>query len=144
MTSRKKPLMGDRVTLGALRIVVGKKVFSRKCSLSIQLGTDNPYLLLRYSNEGRKHEHYVHLEGDELRELKYYIAKDDEEESLIDEDPMTIIAFRVRPTDKNKLTMYPNAYNQKDSENGQKNGRHYISVELRDPDEFQVCVIWPF
>ena len=111
--------------------------------MSLQFGTNNPYLLFSFYDEGKKSEHSVYLRDDELKEVKYFIARDDENEGSAADDTvesMTVIAFRITPTDKNNFTKYSRSYNQEDTEDEEKNERRYISVEVRDTDEFQVGI----
>lgn len=134
--SRRKRAVGDVLTMDAVRIAVGKIVMKDKCSLSIQMGTKDPYILFTYWNTGKKSEHSVYLHHDELKEVKYSIA---EEDGDID-DSMTVMAFRIAPTDKNGFNKLTRAYHQVDSDNPEHADKRYITVELRDTSEFQVSV----
>eukprot|EP00581_Thalassiosira_minuscula_P018889 CAMPEP_0183719814 /NCGR_PEP_ID=MMETSP0737-20130205/12607_1 /TAXON_ID=385413 /ORGANISM="Thalassiosira miniscula, Strain CCMP1093" /LENGTH=992 /DNA_ID=CAMNT_0025949571 /DNA_START=52 /DNA_END=3027 /DNA_ORIENTATION=+ len=142
---RRKRAAGDRPSIDAVRIAVGKKVFKRKCELSVQPGTNNPYILFSYFDEkGKSFKHYVYLKEEELKELRYFIARDDENEDSLKDDsvePMTVIAFRITPTEKNNFSNYSNAYDQEDTENAENYKKRFISVEVRDTDEFQAMLV---
>lgn len=85
------------------------------------------------NTKGKEREHKVSLKQDsELLGLNYYAAEDtDNSENVLTygvDDSMTIIAFKIRPTDANEFTIYSNSYDA-DS---------YITVEVRDNDQFLV------
>ncbi len=85
------------------------------------------------NNKGKKKEHKVSLKQDsELVGLNYYVPEEDDnsESALTDgiDDSMTIIAFKIKPTEENELTIYTQSYDA-DS---------YITVEVRDTDQFLV------
>ena len=46
--ARRKRTVGDRVSLDAVRIAVGKKVFHKQCKLSFRFGTVEPYIQFVY------------------------------------------------------------------------------------------------
>ena len=131
--------MGDRASIDAVRIAVGKKVFSKKCELSFQFCTRSPYIQFSYFHKDKQIQHPVYLKQDELKEVKYYIARDDDsaDDSF---EPMTVIVFRITPTTKNKFDKYSNAYSQEDTEDEEKTRRRFISVEVRDAEDFQVTI----
>ncbi len=83
-------------------------------------------------------EHRVYLRSsDELKEVKYHIADDNATSEGDDiDDSMTVIAFRITPTDKNNFIKYTSSYDQEESD--QITGKQYISVEFRDNDDFRV------
>lgn len=134
--------MGDRAFIDAVRIAVGKKVFNKKCELSFQFGTHDPYILFSYVDKDKQQEHSVFLNGDELQELKYFVEGDEEYPANDTVEPMTVISFRIKPTDKNNFKKYSNAYTQEDTEDEERNDRRYISVEVRDADEFKVIIVF--
>ena len=124
-----------------MRIAVGKKLFKKGCELSFQLGTRNPYILFSFlDGKGKKKEHSVHLKDDELKELRYYVDGDDEADEANDiDDAMSVIAFRITPSEKNDFAKYPNVYDP-DESGGAKIEKRYIVVELRDSDDLQVSL----
>jgi hypothetical protein len=135
--------VGDLFSIDAARIAVGKKVFKSKCELKFQFGTKNQYMLFSWNNtEGKKTTHKVSLKqnSEELKGLNYYIPEDNDNNEMTDgvDDSMTIIAFKITPTQENQFTMYTKAYDD-DS---------YVTVEVRDTDQFVVrrcsflCVIF--
>ncbi|KAL9186583.1 hypothetical protein ACHAXT_005821 [Thalassiosira profunda] len=129
-------LPGDRASIDAVRIAVGKKVFKRGCELRLQLGTRNPYFLFSYlDGKDQKREHSVHLNDDGLKELRYYIDGDDEPEI---DNAMTVILFRITPSGENAFVRYPHCYDPDDDTT--KMAKRYIAVELRDADEFQAML----
>jgi len=100
-------------------------------------------MLFSWNNsEGKKKTHRVSLKQDsELRGLKYYVAEEnDNSESILTDgvnDSMTIIAFQIKPTEDNQLTIYTKSYDA-DS---------YVTVEVRDTDQFVVrryCMFYVF
>ena len=131
--------MGDRASIDAVRIAVGKKVFSKKCELSFQFCTRSPYIQFSYFHKDKQIQHPVYLKQDELKEVKYYIARDDDsaDDSF---EPMTVIVLRTIPTMKNKFDKYSNAYSQEDTKDEIKTDRRFISVEVRDAEDFQVTI----
>ena len=132
--------MGDRASIDAVRIAVGKKVFSKKCELSFQFCTRSPYIQFSYFHKDKQIQHPVYLKQDELKEVKYYIARDDDSSADDSFEPMTLIVFRITPTMKNKFDKYSNAYSQEDTEDEIKTDRRFISVEVRDAEDFQVTI----
>ena len=88
------------------------------------------------THKGIQIQHPVHL--DELKEVKYYIARDDNSSADDSFEPMTVIVFRITPTMKNEFDKYFDAYSQEDTEDEIKTDRHFISVEVRDAEDFQV------
>eukprot|EP00985_Skeletonema_marinoi_P016788 scaffold9065_cov239-Skeletonema_marinoi.AAC.1 len=131
-TQKRPPPIGDLFSIEAARIAVGKKVFKSKCELKFQFGAKDQYMLFSWNNsEGKKKTHRVSLKQDsELRGLKYYVAEEnDNSESVLTDgvnDSMTIIAFQIKPTEDNQLTIYTKSYDA-DS---------YVTVEVRDTDQF--------
>ena len=75
-----------------------------------------------------------------MKEIKYHIVDDVDAAGEDDEldDSMTVIAFRITPTDLNNFTKYTSAYNQDDSDTSKNAEKRYISVQVRDTDEFKV------
>ena len=125
-----------------MRIAIGKKVFRDKCALAFQLGTKSPYIQFSFEHKGKLSEHRVYLKSEEVKEVKYHIPQEKETgEGEIDSDSMTMIAFRISPNDKNNLEKYSSSYNQEDSDDSEKTHKRYISVEIRDPDEFYVSIL---
>jgi hypothetical protein len=134
----RKRAVGDVASIDAVRIAIGKKVFRSKCSLKFQFGTKTPYIQFSYESEGNLRDHIVYLsQDDELKEVKYHIAQDEDTiEGIEVGDSMTVIAFRITPSELNNLKQYSKSYNQEESDtNIEKN---YISVEPRNTEEFQV------
>lgn len=116
------------------RIAVGKKVFKSKCDLKFQWGTKAPYMLFGFSIDGSKPvEFKVPFRGEDLRELAYFVAKDEESDEY--DNSMSIVAFSIMPNKENKLDEYSEWYNgEPDDDSGMK----YITMELRDKEQFQV------
>ena len=86
-------------------------------------------------------EHTVYLKGDELTEVKYHIPdENDTSEDGADSDSMTIIAFRINPSETNGFDKYSSAYSQENDEDPEKFHKRYISVEVRDTDDFRVSM----
>jgi len=139
---RRKRSPGDRACIDAVRIAVGKKVFKSRCELSFQFGTTDPYIHFSFFDKNKRSEHSVHLKNEELKEVKYFIADENEDNAVTDDNDnsMTMIAFRITPTEKNKFTKYSSAYHQEDTEDAEKNERRYISVEFRDTDDFRALL----
>lgn len=143
---RKRPL-GDRATIDAVRIAVGKRVFRSSCEFSIQFGTKNPYLHFScHDASGTKVTHCTYLKDHEITELKYFIASDDDiSDDNFDgakgssSEDMTVIVFRITPTPKNGLDKYTNAY-EKDTD-GVSAEKRYISIELRSNEQFQAMLV---
>ncbi|KAL7551587.1 hypothetical protein ACHAWF_014773, partial [Thalassiosira exigua] len=131
---------GDRASIDAVRIAIGTEVFKSRCQLSFQFGTAHPYILFAYfDGKGKKNEHTVFISDDELKEVKYFIARDDVTNDI--DDAMTVIAFRITPTDKNNFVKYPRSYLQDEKEEDEDTERRYITVEVRDTDEFQAMLV---
>ena len=125
-----------------MRIAIGKKVFRDKCALAFQLGTASPYIQFSFEHKGKLSEHRVYLKSGEVKEVKYHIPHEKETgEGEIDSYSMTMIAFRISPNDKNNLEKYSSSYNQEDSDESEKTHKRYISVEIRDNDEFYVSIL---
>ena len=141
-TSAMKDPVGDIASIDAVRIAIGKKVFRDKCALAFQLGTKSPYIQFSFEHKGKLSEHRVYLKSEEVKEVKYHIPHEKETgEGEIDSDSMTMIAFRISPNDKNNLEKYSSSYNQEDSDDSEKTHKRYISVEVRDTDEFYVSIL---
>ena len=123
--------------------MVGKKLFKKGCELSFQLGTRNPYILFSFlDGKGKKKEHSVHIKDDELKELRYYVDGDDDADEANDiDDAMSVIAFRITPSEKNDFAKYPNVYDPDESGGAKKIEKRYIVVELRDSDELQASIV---
>lgn len=135
---RQRRAVGDLASIDAVRIAIGKLVFKSKCVLSFQFGTKSPYIQFSFEDKGNVSEHRAYLKsGEELKEVKYQIA-DDNGISESDDlgETMTVIAFRITPTDQNNLNKFTNSYDQEESD--QITGKQYISVEVRDTDDFRV------
>jgi hypothetical protein len=125
-------------SIDAVRIAIGKKIVKSRCSLGFQFGTAHPYIQFTFEHKNILSEHCVYLKGsDELKELKYHIADDSatSEGDKID-DSMTVIAFRITPTEKNNFIKFTSSYDQEESD--KITGKQYISVECRDTDDFKV------
>ena len=137
-----KRAAGDVPCIDAVRIAIGKKVFKTKCMLKFQLGTRHPYIQFSFEVGGNLKEHRVDIDhGDELKEVKYHIAAEDDT-GVETGDTITVISFRITPSEKNSLTKYSNAYNQE--EGGMDLAKNYISVEPRNTDDFQVMTFWTY
>jgi len=134
---RRRRAVGDVAFIDAVRIAIGTKIVKSKCTLSFQFGTKNPYIQFSFEDEGKLSEHCVFIDGDELKEVMFYIARDNDT-SEVDEfgDSMTVIVFRITPTDRNSLIKYTSSYDHDDRSNDQS--KRYISVEVRDADDFKV------
>ena len=129
---------GGLASIDAVRIAVGKKVFKSKCKLSFQFGTKEPYILFSYiDGKGNKCEHSVYLNNDELKEVNYFVESDDDSLGNDADESMTVMSFRITPTEKNGFDKYSSAY-QEESEDEGKTERRYISVEFQDIYHFQV------
>eukprot|EP00804_Cyclotella_cryptica_P023147 CCRYP_000358-RA/>CCRYP_000358-RA protein AED:0.01 eAED:0.01 QI:1097/1/1/1/0.75/0.66/9/214/1028 len=125
---------GDLASIDVARIAIGEKVFRSKCALKFQWGTKAPYLLFAFSTGGSQFVNIkVHLQGEELNELAYFIAEDDEKGVPSDkfDDSMSIVAFCVRPSRDNTLDRFSDCYD------GETEGKQYIAIEVRDKEEFQ-------
>ncbi|KAL3770412.1 hypothetical protein ACHAW5_002329 [Stephanodiscus triporus] len=136
---RQRRAVGDVASIDAVRIAIGKLIFKSKCVLSFQFGTKSPYIQFSFEDKGQMSEHRAYLSGEELKEVKYQIA-DDNSTSESDEigETMTVIAFRITPTDQNNLNKFTNSYDQEESD--QITGKQYISVEVRDTDDFRAML----
>ena len=130
--------VGDLASIDAVRIAIGRKIFKSKCALSVQFGTADPYIQFSFEDRSEMSEHRVYLKrGEELKEVKYRFADDnDTPEGDNISDSMTVIAFRITPTDKNNLIKFTSSYDRE--ERDQITGKQYISVEVRDADVFRV------
>ena len=128
---------GDLVSIEVARIAIGKKVYKSKCALKFQLGTKDPYLLFVFSSgeSRRSRDVKLSLKSEDLKEMAYFVADDEKDGSHIYDDNMSIIAFRIKPTNVNKLVDFVNWY---DGEDVDKSETKYITIEVRDKDEFQV------
>ena len=134
---RHRRAVGDVASIDAVRIAIGKMIVKSKCTLSFQFGTTDPYIQLSFEDTGKLSVHRVYIKSEELKEVKFHIAED-KDTSELDEigDSMTVIAFRITPTVKNKLIKYTRSYDQDESD--RCTSKRYISVELRDADDFKV------
>jgi hypothetical protein len=94
--------------------------------------------------DGNLREHRVYIDHrEELKEVKYHFAPEDDTVAGVEVgDNVSVIAFRISPSDKNDLTRYSNSYNQE--EGGKGGTKNYISVEPRNNDEFQVRTFWSY
>lgn len=137
---RPKRAVGDLASIDAVRIAIGKKIFKSKCELSFQFGTSEPYIQFAFEDRGNMSENRVYLKsGEELKEVKYRIADDNDAPEGDDiSSSMTVIAFRITPTDKNNLIKFTSSYDREESD--QITGKQYISVEVRDADDFRVRI----
>ncbi len=135
---RPKRAVGDLASIAAVRIAIGEKIFKSKCELKVQFGTADPYIQFSFEDRNKMSEHRVYLKsGEELKEVKYRFSDDnDTPEGDNISDSMTVIAFRITPTDKNNLIKFTSSYDQEESD--QITGKQYISVEVRDADDFRV------
>ena len=141
MVMARQKAVGDIVSIDAVRIGVGKKVFRSKCKLSIQFGTNNPYIKFSYENKkGKLHEHDVFVKGEELTEVKYHIPDENDTGEDGDSDSMTMIAFRINPSESNGFDKYSSSYSQENNDDPDKFHKQYISVEVRDTDDFRVSM----
>ena len=137
-SARSMRAVGDVASIDAVRIAIGKKVFRAKCMLSFQFGTKSPYIQFSFENKGKRSEHRVYLKNDDLKEVKYHIPDELDNSDDDDEDSMTVIAFRITPTENNNLEKYSSSYKQEDSDDEKNSHKRYISVEVRDADDFKV------
>ena len=86
-------------------------------------------------------DHTVYLKSEELAEVKYHIPdENDTSEGGADSDSMTMIAFRINPSEVNGFDKYSSAYSQENNEDPEKFHKQYISVEVRDTDDFRVSM----
>ena len=138
--------------MDAVRIAIGKKVFSTRCklkfrSLSLE-GKRLRYLTLSYDRgeKSARIDHKINLDFDSVLEMKYYLA--DEEDSTgstiaIDFDEseqLSFLAMQIVPNEDNGLSKFTNAYvpspnsgNDSDS----KVNKRYIAIEFRSNNEFR-------
>ena len=118
-------------------------MFRSKCKLSFQFGTNNPYIEFSYENrKGKMTDNTVYLKSEELTEVKYHIPdENDTSEDGADSDSMTMIAFRINPSEVNGFDKYSSAYSQENDEDPDKFHKQYISVEVRDTDDFRVSML---
>ena len=132
--------VGDVDFIDAVRIGVGKKVFRSKCKLSFQFGTNNPYIQFSYENKkGKMTDHTVFVKGEELTEVKYHIPDENDEDGA-DSDSMTMIAFRINPSESNGFDKFSSSYSQEINDDPEKFHKQFISVEVRDTDDFRVSI----
>ena len=131
---RSKRAFGDVASIDAVRIGVGKRVFRSKCKLSFQFGTNNPYIEFSYENrKGKMTDHTVFVKGEELTEVKYHIPdENDTGEDGAESDSMTMIAFRIKPSESNGFDKYSSSYSQENNDDPEKFHKQFISVEVRD------------
>lgn len=131
---------GDRRAVDAVNIAIGKKMVTSKCELSVQTGSRHPYIQFSgVDPKGNIISHKVLLNNDDLKEIKYFIANDETNDDA--DESLTMIAFRITPTEKNGFTNYPNKYHQDNSEDDDKTDKYYVSVEVRDPDTLFVSLL---
>jgi hypothetical protein len=124
---------GDLISIDIARIAIGKKVFRSRCALKLQLCTEDPYLLILFRNdESKKVEMKVYFE--ELEEFSFYLVDEEEEPDSYD-NGLSIIAMHVTPSQQNKLLDFTEWY---DGEGNNDSGMKYITMELRDVDQFNV------
>mmetsp|Transcript_11415 Transcript_11415/g.23336 ORF Transcript_11415/g.23336 Transcript_11415/m.23336 type:complete len:367 (+) Transcript_11415:2235-3335(+) len=153
--------MGNRIKVDAVRIAIGKKVFSHGCEFSFQPGTHAPFLRLRYKKEAKdnmptakKDEDEVHsITPDSIEEMHYFLADKNDEESELDDssnlelssgsDAMSFLAMRIKPNKSNRLNKFSSAYLQS-TDGAEKKDlalKQYIVVELRSDDEFETNML---
>ena len=134
--------VGDVASIDAVRIGIGKKVFRSKCKLSFQFGTNNPYIEFSYENpkSSKVNDHTVFVKGEELTEVKYHIPDENDTGEDGDSDSMTMIAFRINPSESNGFDKYSSSYSQENNDDPDKFHKQYISVEVRDTDDFRVSM----
>lgn len=70
----------------------------------------------------------------DLKEFRYYVVDENEESDEYD-DSLSIIAMCVTPSHQNKLLDFGVWYDGEDDDNS---GMRYITMELRDTDQFNV------
>ena len=115
-------------------------MFRSKCKLSFQFGTINPYIEFSYENKkGKMTDHTVLIKGEELREVKYHIPDENDEDGA-DSDSMTMIAFRINPSESNGFDKFSSSYSQESNDDPEKFHKQFISVEVRDTDDFRVSI----
>jgi len=86
-------------------------------------------------------DHTVFVKGEELTEVKYHIPdENDTGEDGADSDSMTMIAFRINPSESNGFNKYSSAYSQESNDDPEKFHKQFISVEVRDTDDFRVSM----
>lgn len=118
------------------RIAVGKKVFKSRCTLKFQWGTRRPYMLFGFSINGSKSvEIKVPFKGEDLKELAYHVAYGEESDEY--DSSMSVVAFCIMPNENNKLHEFSKWYN---GELDDASGMKYITMELRDKEQFQVSL----
>jgi hypothetical protein len=132
--ARKKNVHTKR---GAIRIAIGRKVFSKECAIQFYRTTKGAVIEL----SAEKMKHVINLEDETLLEMKYFVSNDDEDQAgatiAIDFDEseqMTFLAIKVKPNEKNDLTRYPNLYQPENSDCG--DDKRYIAIEFRHESEF--------
>ena len=113
-------------------------MFSKKCELSFQFCTRSPYIQFSYFHKDKQIQHPVYLKQDELKEVKYHIARDDDSSADDSFEPMTVIVFRITPSAINKFDQYSNAYSQEDTEDEELTHRRFISIKVGDAEDLQV------
>ena len=134
-----KEKVGSRPTLDAVRIAVGKKVFSSCCKIQFQ--TVLSQIHLHYKNMHGDHEVHV-IESDHITEAKYFWSDDNDGQTSQNElpevdDQLPFIVIRVRPNMDNKLAKYSSSYVQDEKEGDNTSKKWYVVVELRSAEDFK-------
>ena len=130
----------------AVRIAVGKKVFSKLCKVRYVRNSKQGRIILSYDGPDGKRKHEVNLDDESVQEMKYFLADDDEEFSgktisidFDESEQMSFLAMKIQPSDANGLAVYPNAYVPSPSKKGSDSAlnKKYIAVEFRSDAELQ-------
>jgi hypothetical protein len=129
--------------MDAVRIAIGKKVFSTRCKLKfIRLSSGKGYLILSYHKGSHltRVDHEISLDFDSLKEMKYYLA--DEEENPLgtvisvdfdESEELSFLAMNVTPTEDNGLKKFTSAY----VPDGDDLNKRYIAIEFRSNSDFR-------
>jgi hypothetical protein len=136
--------------MDAVRIAIGKKLFSTGCKLKFRsLSSTGPgYLTLSYDKGQFTHvEHRISLDYDSVQEMKYYLADEEDDPSgatiTIDFDEseqLSFLAMQIVPNEDNGLSKFTNAYvpsPKKSDDSDSKVNKRYIAIEFRSNNEFR-------
>lgn len=134
----KKPM---RKKKDAIRIAIGKKVFTSQCAIRYNRNTKGGAIVLSACFNGEKVEHRINLDDESVLETKYFLSKDDDDQDgatisidFDESEQMTFLALRVKPNEKNELSKYSNSYQPEKSDGADR--RRYIAIEFRSDQEF--------
>jgi len=142
--------LGDRrrtviKVMGAIRIAIGKKVFSKACEVRYHRDSKQGRISLSYDGKkGERVYHDINLDDASIQEMKYYMANDDEDGKTIsidydESEQMSFLAMQVDPNTDNGLSIFPNAYKPSPSKKGSNlaASKRYIAIEFRSDAEFK-------